>query len=76
MVKRRVGHHKLLLPTPLEGGESPQEQDLVYYGAKSILEMECRGVNFDIRVRCLSNIMNMDFIAQKNMANFILSYES
>ena len=58
-----IGSRKLLIPCRLNGDESPQELDLVFYAANTILETECRGINSDIRIRCLGTIMNMDFIA-------------
>ena len=71
MEECRIGWQKLLLPRRLSGNESPQERALIFYASKAILETECRGIDFDVRIRALGTIMNKDFIAQRNMVDFI-----
>ena len=75
MEERRIGSRKLLLPCRLSGNESPKERALVFCAAKAILEKECRGIDYDIRIRALGTIMNMDFIAQQNMSDFTQMYK-
>ena len=71
MEERRIVLRKLLTPRRLSGNESPQERALVFCAAKAILETECGGIGFDVRIRALGTIMNKDFIAQRNMVDFI-----
>ena len=75
MVECRVEHRKLLIPAVLTGGETAQERALVFYAAKSILESECRGIYYDIRIRTLGTIMGMDYIDGRSMADFTSEYE-
>ena len=75
MEERRIVSRKLLTPRHVSGNESPQERALVFYASKATLDTECRGIDFDVRIRALGTIMSMDFIAQRNMAVFIQIYE-
>ena len=73
MVERRVGSHKLLMPAVLIGHENAQERALVYYATKAILDTECRGVEFDVRLRAFGTIMGQDFVAGRSITTSINS---
>ena len=47
----------------------------MFYAAKAILELECRGIDYDIRIRTLGTIMGMDNIAGRSMSDFTGEYE-
>ena len=57
MVERRVGDKKITMPEVLKGDENAQERALVFYATKAILQTECYGTRFDVRIRALGAIM-------------------
>ena len=75
MVELRVGDRKLIMPAVLSGQENAQERALAFYATKAILDTECRGIPFDVRIRALGSIMGQDFVAGRSITDFNQSYE-
>ena len=45
------------MPAVLKGDETAQDRALVFFAAKAILQTECYGTRFDVRIRALGAIM-------------------
>ena len=75
MEERRLGSRKISMSAVLDGSESAQDRTITFYAAKAILDSECRGVNFDVRLRALGRIMCQDFIAGQTITEFNKMYD-
>ena len=53
MIERRVGDKKISMPSTITGEEDAQRRALVFYAVVSILESECYGTRYDVRIRML-----------------------
>ena len=51
--ERRLGNRKISMPAVLTGSESAQDRAITYYATRAILDSECRGVDFGVRLRAL-----------------------
>ena len=47
----------------------------MFYAVVSILESECYGTRFDVRIRMLGTILNQDFVANRTITEFLHAYE-
>ena len=75
MVERRLGGKKISMPTTITGDEDAQSRALTYHAVVSILETECYGIRYDIRIRMLGSILNQDFVANRSITEFLNAYE-
>ena len=74
METRRLGSRKISLPVTVTADESPQDRAIAFFAAKSILETEARGVDYDVRLTMLGDIMNQEFVASQTITEFMTMY--
>ena len=63
------------MPAVLTVSESAQDRAVTYYATKAILDSECRGVDFDVRLRVLGRTVCQDFIAGWSITDFNAMYD-
>ena len=63
------------MPAVLSGQENAQERALAFYATKAILDTECCGIPFDVRLWAFGTIMGQDFVAGRPITDFNQSYE-